>query len=164
MKASQLEWGDKTLDLWIADPQRVIPGNQMTFQGIKDAQQRRDLIAFLKRATQPGAQTAQGKGGTVGGMGGMMGGGGQVPSLKKLDPEDRVQAIGYCRDTYAVDTADGKTRRFWERNLRLKTDSSKDGPEKNAPAVVPAGMMGDRADVIFASPDEITQFIKPNCE
>jgi hypothetical protein len=28
------------------------------------------------------------------------------------------------------------------------------GPQKGAPALVPAGMMGDRADVIFASPHE----------
>ena len=166
LKASQIEWNDKTLDAWIADPQRLVPGNQMTFPGIKDAQQRRDLIAFLKQASQPGAQMTQrdgGMGGMMGGMGGMMGGG-QVPSLKALDPEDRVQSIAYCKDTYAVATADGKTRKFWERNLRLKTDSSKDGPEKNAPALVPAGMMGDRADVIFANPDEIAQFIKSKCE
>src|SRR5882724_4019797 len=32
----------------------------------------------------------------------------------------------------------------------VKTDSSKDGPEKGAPAIMPAGMMGDRASVIFA--------------
>lgn len=88
--------------------------------------------------------------------------GGQVPSLKTLDPENRVQSIGYCKDTYTVATDDGKTRKFWERTLRLKTDSSKDGPEKNTPALVPAGMMGDRADVIFANPGEIAQFISPN--
>jgi cytochrome c len=102
-------------------------------------------------------------GGMSGGMGGMMGGG-RVPSLKKLDPEDRVQSITYCKDTYVVATADGKTRKFWERNLRLKTDSGKDGPEKASPALVPAGMMGDRADVIFAKPDEIDEFIKSKCE
>ena len=46
-----------------------------------------------------------------------------------------------------------KTRDFWERNLRFKTDVvSDDGPQKGAPAIVPAGMMGDRADVIFAKP------------
>jgi cytochrome c len=90
---------------------------------------------------------------------GMMGGAGSVPNLKKLDPEDRVQSIQYCADTYSVTTADGKTRQFWERNLRFKTDSSNDGPEKNAPAVVDAGMMGDRADVIFADPLEITSII-----
>jgi cytochrome c len=31
------------------------------------------------------------------------------------------------------------------------------------PAIVPAGMMGDRADVIFASPDEISPFIRHQC-
>ena len=35
-------------------------------------------------------------------------GGGPVPNLKKLDPEDRVESVGYCRDTYEVATADGK--------------------------------------------------------
>lgn len=35
----------------------------------------------------------------MGGMGGMMRGG-HVPNLKSLDPEDRVQTITYCKDTY----------------------------------------------------------------
>jgi cytochrome c len=87
-------------------------------------------------------------------MGGMMGGG-QVSNLKRLDPAERVQEISYCKDTYTITTADGQTRKFWERNLRLKTDSSGDGPEKNGPALVPAGMMGDRADVIFAEPKSV---------
>src|SRR5215469_7149008 len=46
MKSASIEWNDKTLDEWIADPQHVIPGNQMTFDGIKDAKQRADLIAL----------------------------------------------------------------------------------------------------------------------
>ena len=54
-------------------------------------------------------------------------------------------------------------RDFWERNLRFKTDVSDDGPQKGAPALVGAGMMGDRADVIFASPDEISGFIAHQC-
>lgn len=91
-------------------------------------------------------------------------GGGQVPNLKKLDPEDRVQAITYCKDTYTVTTKNGETRKFWERNLRLKTDASGDGPEKNAPALIGAGMMGDRADIIFADPSEISAFIAVKCE
>jgi cytochrome c len=62
-----------------------------------------------------------------------------------------------------VTTADGNTRAFWERNLRFKTDVSDDGPEKGAPALVGAGMMGDRADVIFAAPEEISGFIAPQC-
>ena len=42
-------------------------------------------------------------------------------------------------------------------------DASKDGPESGAPAIVPAGMMGDRADVIFAAPEEISRMIEPRC-
>jgi hypothetical protein len=38
------------------------------------------------------------------------------------------------------------------------------GPEKNAPALVGAGMMGDRADVIFADPSEISPLIASKCE
>jgi len=74
-----------------------------------------------------------------------------------------IQAITYCKDTYTITTANGQTRKFWERNLRLMTDASGDGPERNAPALVPAGMMGDRADVIFADPSEITSFIVNKC-
>jgi cytochrome c len=66
-------------------------------------------------------------------------------------------------NTYTVTTANGQTRKFWERNLRLKTDASGDGPEKNAPALINAGMMGDRADVIFADPSEISPFIAAKC-
>lgn len=161
LTSASIVWNDQTLDEWINDPQQVVPGNQMTFAGIKDARQRADLLAFLKDATQKGrSQMAQGGG--MGGMGGMMGGG-QVPNLKRLDPVDRVQAITYCKDTYTVTTANGQTRKFWERNLRLKTDASGDGPEKNAPALVRAGMAGDRADVIFADPREISPFIAAKC-
>ena len=164
LQSANVVWNDKTLDDWITDPQHLIPGNEMTFDGIKDARQRADLLAFLKQATQPGATVAQ-QGGQMGGMGGMGGmmGSGRVPNLKHLNPEDRVQAISYCKDTYTITTASGQTRKFWERNLRLKTDASDDGPEKNAPALVGAGMMGDRADVIFADPSEITSFIVNRC-
>src|SRR6266571_6878299 len=161
LKSSGIVWTDATLDEWIKDPQHFIPGNTMTFQGMKDARQRADLLAFLKDATQPGHAPKAAQGGNQ--MGGMMMGGGQVPNLGKLDPEDRVQSINHCGDTYKVATADGKVRDFWERNLRFKTDVSNDGPQKGAPALVGAGMMGDRADVIFASPEEISGFISSQC-
>ena len=54
LKASGIVWQDNTLDEWLKDPQHFIPGNTMTFPGIKDARQRADLLAFLKDATQPG--------------------------------------------------------------------------------------------------------------
>src|SRR6266581_4495895 len=158
LKASGIIWDDRSLDGWLTDPDRMVPDN-----GIKDTRVRVDLLAFLKDATKPGApqQTAQ-QGGMMGGMGGMMGGG-PDPNLKKLEPGIRVKAITYCHDTYRVTTADGKTRAFWERNLRFKTDSSKDGPEKDATAIMPAGMMGDRAAVIFAAPEEIAKMIEARC-
>jgi cytochrome c len=160
LKSANLVWNDKTLDDWITDPQHLVPGNQMTFPGVKDTRQRADLLAFLKEATQPRASAAQ-QSNSMAGMGMM--GGGQVPNLKHLDPAGRVQEITYCKDTYTITTANGQTRKFWERNLRLKTDSSGDGPEMNAPALVGAGMTGDRADVIFADPSEISLVILSKC-
>ncbi len=157
LKSSGVVWDDKTLDEWITDPQHLIPGNVMTFDGIKNSQQRADLLAFLKQATQPGQGAQQGAG-----MAGMMSSGG-APSLKKLEPQDRVQAIRHCNDTYRVTTADGKTRNFWERNLRFKTDTSSEGPEKGAPAILGAGMQGDRASIIFSAPQEISGFIANQC-
>jgi cytochrome c len=161
LKSSDIVWNDKTLGEWLKDPKHLIPGNTMTFAGIKDAQQRTDIIAFLKEATQPGhASSLSAQQG--GQMGGMMGGG-AAPNLKTLDPENRVQKITYCGDTYRITTSDGKTRDFWERNLRLKTDSSADGPQKGMPAIVDAGMMGDRASVIFSAPEEISAVISKGC-
>jgi cytochrome c len=166
LKSADIDWNDKTLNEWIKEPQHLVPGNEMTFPGIKDDQQRADLLAFLKEATKKGgsqaAQQSGPMGGMMGGMGGMMGGG-QVPKLKRLYTAQRVQSITYCKDTYTVTTANGRSRKFWERNLRLKTDASDDGPEKNAPALVDAGMMGDRADVIFADPSEISPSIAQKC-
>ncbi len=127
LQSSNIVWNDNTLDEWITDPQHLIPGNQMTFAGMKDARQRGDLLAFLKEATQPGASVAQG--GPMGGMGGMMGGG-QVPNLKHLDPAVRVEAITYCKDTYTITTANGTIRKIWERNLRLKKNSSAMAPRE----------------------------------
>jgi cytochrome c len=132
----------------------------MIFPGIKDARPRADLIAFLKKATQPAQapELAQPRGGMMGMMGG-----GRVANLKQLGSEDSVQSIRYCRDTYRVTTADGKTHDFWERNLRSKTDSGDEGPQQGAPALVGAGMLDDRADVIFATPDEMSGFIAREC-
>jgi cytochrome c len=47
LQASGIVWNDKTLDDWITDPQHLVPGNDMTFRGIKNDQQRSDLLAFL---------------------------------------------------------------------------------------------------------------------
>jgi cytochrome c len=47
MKSADYAWDAAKLDAYIADPQKVIPGNVMPFSGIPDAKQRADLVAYL---------------------------------------------------------------------------------------------------------------------
>ena len=79
--------------------------------------------------------------------------------LKGAPPDGQVKAIRYCGDTYTVETGDGKSQKVWEFNLRFKSDSSKLGPAPGKPVIVGAGMQGDRASVVFASPKEISAFV-----
>jgi cytochrome c len=159
LTSADVVWNEKTLDAWLADPQALIPGNRMTFRGVKSQETRADLIALLRATSAGGSagQTAQG-----GKMGGMMRSP-KLPDLKKLDPAQQVTAVRYCGDTYRITTAAGETTPFWEFNLRFKTDSSDKGPAKGRPAIMPAGMMGDRASVIFADPAEISAFVQKSC-
>lgn len=46
LQASGLRWNVRTLDAWLADPERVIPGQKMGYS-VETAQDRADLIAFL---------------------------------------------------------------------------------------------------------------------
>jgi cytochrome c len=50
MKRSKIVWNATTLDRFIADPLKVVPGTAMTYAGVKDARERADLIAYLKAA------------------------------------------------------------------------------------------------------------------
>ena len=159
LKQSGVSWNEESLDHYLENPAQFIPGNHMTFPGIPDPQTRANIIAFLKQNGATDSKAAEN--GMAGGMGGM--GQRPVPNLKTVAANARVKEIAYCRDTFRVTTQDGNSREFWERNLRFKTDSSDDGPAKGAPAIVAAGMMGDRASVIFSSPDEIGAFIKAQC-
>lgn len=47
LKASNIEWNDTTLDQWLINPQALVPGTKMMFS-VDDAQDRADVIAFLK--------------------------------------------------------------------------------------------------------------------
>jgi len=53
LKSSDITWNEKTLDEWIANPNALIPGNNMgsVFGGIPDAATRAKIIAFLKQDT-----------------------------------------------------------------------------------------------------------------
>jgi cytochrome c len=156
LKRADVVWNEANLDKWLADPERLIPGNTMTFAGIKTAQDREDLIVYLKAVSENKAPAA-------GEQGNGMRMHGAKLNLRTAPPEGQVTAISYCGDTYTLKTADEKSQKVWEFNLRFKTDSSKEGPLPGKPVIVGAGMRGDRASVVFASPGEISSFIKPAC-
>jgi len=50
MKRSKIVWNDRTLDRFLADPLKTMPGTAMGYAGVKDPKERADLIAYLKRA------------------------------------------------------------------------------------------------------------------
>lgn len=150
LKRSGQTWNGKTLDAWLRDPRAMVPGNFMTFQGLKDERARADLIAFLKVASDDkNVKPVQPR---------------SNPNLKEAPQNARVKSIRHCRDSYFVTNAAGKTVPFWEFNLRLKTDSSDYGPLPGRPVLVRTGMQGDRSAVVFASPSEISSSIRQECQ
>jgi nitrite reductase (NO-forming) len=53
MKGANLTWDAKTLDAYLGDPQKIVPGNKMPFPGLKTVQDRADVIAFLTAGSAP---------------------------------------------------------------------------------------------------------------
>lgn len=146
VQRSGVVWDGKTLDQWLANPARFIPGNTMTFDGIKNAGQREDVIAYLHAVSEGKSPSAPSGGGPA--------------DLKRADADSIVASLTHCGDTYTLKTAAGETHKIWEFNLRIKIDSSARGPAPGKPVITGAGMRGDRANVVFASPAEISGFIK----
>jgi cytochrome c len=52
LKRSGITWTAQTLDQYIADPQKSVPGNRMPYSGMPDASARADLIAYLQKASR----------------------------------------------------------------------------------------------------------------
>ena len=52
MKESGIVWSEETLDVYLTKPKDMVPGTRMAFPGLKDEQDRADIIAYLKEATQ----------------------------------------------------------------------------------------------------------------
>ncbi|MEW5889477.1 MAG: cytochrome c family protein [Pseudomonadota bacterium] len=149
LRKSGVVWDAQTLDAWLRKPEAVVPGTTMAFRGLPEANLRADLIAYLQAVS--GGKIAAPK---------MPG----LPDLRAAGAGDRVSAITHCGDTYRVTLGDGTQHAFWEFNLRFKTDSSAHGPRRGQPVIVGAGMGGDRAQVVFAEPAEISAFIRNHCE
>lgn len=48
-KDSGITWTPEELDKYLTDPQKVVPHTKMIFPGLKNPQQRKDVIAFLEQ-------------------------------------------------------------------------------------------------------------------
>ncbi|KQY99403.1 nitrite reductase [Pseudolabrys sp. Root1462] len=64
MKSIALTWDEKTLDAYLTDPQKVVPGNKMPFPGLKTENERKGLLAYLAASASsptsgPASATAQ---------------------------------------------------------------------------------------------------------
>jgi len=48
LKGAGFVWDADKLNQWLADPKGFLPGNRMTFVGLKQEKDRRDVIAYIK--------------------------------------------------------------------------------------------------------------------
>lgn len=51
LRSATFTWDADHLDHWLQNPRTFLPGNKMTFPGLPDAKDRRNVIAFLKVET-----------------------------------------------------------------------------------------------------------------
>ena len=51
MQEADVVWDEETLDAYLADPRGYIPGNKMAFVGLRNEEERANLIAYLEEAT-----------------------------------------------------------------------------------------------------------------
>lgn len=51
LKKSKVIWNEKTIDQWLINPDKFIPGQKMGIS-VSDAKEREDLIAYLKTQTK----------------------------------------------------------------------------------------------------------------
>lgn len=59
LKSANLTWDAKTLDAYLADPQKLVPGNKMPFPGLKNQKERTDVIAYLASSGGTAPKVAQ---------------------------------------------------------------------------------------------------------
>src|SRR5438105_8526365 len=66
MRHANVTWDEPTLDKWLANPDRFIPGTGMTFPGLREARDRQDVVAYLKAVAENTPQAERGEQGTMG--------------------------------------------------------------------------------------------------
>lgn len=113
----------------------------MTHPGLQDAREREDAIAYLRAVSEDRAP----------------------PQIDKPSPGSEVSEVEHCGSTYTVRTADGKSRRIPESDLQFKTDSSNRGPRPGHPVVAGTDAGGEPLSIVFASPAEMSHFVRQSC-
>lgn len=153
-------WTPVTLDAWLADPAGMLPGTYMDIPGLADAERRADLIAFLEIATAPGGLDRVKAEGLL--HESWFRGVAPEP-IGEPDPRHRVTGLRHCGDSFFIATADGREVPYWEKNVRIKVDSTETGPPPGVPALRETGRMGDRIYVLFRSLDDLRRWLREDC-
>jgi len=109
-------WSYENLNHWITNPQAFASGTTMAFPGLPDAQQRADVIAFLRAKTSnppplpevvaakeaPAAEGAKPAEGAA--KGGEAAPGAEIlPALAKADPKKGEASIALCKVCHSFD-------------------------------------------------------------
>jgi cytochrome c len=50
MKSAQVSWTPETLDQYLANPKKMVPGTKMMFPGLPKEKDRADVIAYIQQA------------------------------------------------------------------------------------------------------------------
>ena len=49
LKNSGIVWSEQTLDQFLSDPAKMVPGTAMSIVSVRNAKERREIIAFIKK-------------------------------------------------------------------------------------------------------------------
>ncbi|SKA31957.1 cytochrome c [Enhydrobacter aerosaccus] len=47
MKESNITWNADSIDQYLTDPKKFVPGNKMAYAGVKKAEERKEIISYL---------------------------------------------------------------------------------------------------------------------
>jgi cytochrome c len=51
LRKSKVVWSDATLERWLTDTEKLVPGNDMAFH-VENAEERREIITYLKQSSR----------------------------------------------------------------------------------------------------------------
>ena len=160
LKSAGFDWIPSALDAWIEAPEKMMPGTYMSFPGISDPKARADLVAFLMIAgAEDGAKRVVAEDLVPAGWTRSV----APDPIGEGSPDNRITSIRHCGDSYIIETENGTTHPFWEKNVRLKIDSTETGPPEDTPVILGAGMRGDRVFVIFKNVADLSRLLVEEC-